>query len=738
MLSKCSLPLSNWKSYFTNCSTPISTLNLHKSDIVQTMITVNRSGNCKDFQRFFTKKSAPIEKTSAKPVYFDPETAKEYEARCEQGDVQAIVLYGDSLLGGLNGAKMDKEKAVRYFKIGADKNDLQCMFHYAFCLYRGDGVQRNVEKAISIFKEAARRGHAQSMYFLFQCYLDGVKLDKLEVLRYLKDSADQNYIYSLIAYGMQLPLGDPQRIEYLKRAADQGSQIGEFIYGYDLLISNKDTQKGLFYIKKSADSGFHLAQIQYGKLLYEGNVVKKDLKAASHYFNLSLKSGSPDVYYEYANFLIKKGNKSETELKEIKEYMKKAADMGNVNAMANYAIMISNGIIKSEKGSVEAIPYLKKAIEKGSTAAMIFYAKLAEKGQGFSQKEPKIAEKYYLMAAEADKTNSTYQHCIDFYCDQKDYAKMEKFMKLAAETGEEKPLFDYGSFLLFAGETEKAKIYLRQSSEKGNPYAMNLYSTCIIKDNPDEAYKLLKKAIDQRCAPAMFNYATFLSEGKFPSLKIDKSEAFHYMKMAADNGIDGAVLKLADWLFMGINCKKNVTEAMKYFKISADKTREPNSLFIYGYTNLRGFGGYKVDQKIGFKYIKMAADQNFPPAIKQLGNIYNEGIGVKKNEKLAADYYKKAADLGEVSAIEPYVKCLLAGNGVEKNVKEAINYLKMGADKGDAYCNYNMGICYMRGFGVERNHEKGMEYLRIAKEKGIEHAMEIGEHYFKKDQKNPF
>ncbi|KAH3723199.1 protein kinase [Pelomyxa schiedti] len=75
--------------------------------------------------------------------------------------------YGAEALGELGvfcqrgdcGAPMDKELAVKYFKMAAEGGDIISMFHLGVCLRDGDGVERDMDQSRRWLEEAALCGH---------------------------------------------------------------------------------------------------------------------------------------------------------------------------------------------------------------------------------------------------------------------------------------------------------------------------------------------------------------------------------------------------------------------------------------------------------------------------------------------------------------------------------------------------------------------------------------------------
>lgn len=76
--------------------------------------------------------------------------------------------------------------------------------------------------------------------------------------------------------------------------------------------------------------------------------------------------------------------------------------------------------------------------------------------------------------------------------------------------------------------------------------------------------------------------------------------------------------------------------------------------------------------KRSLKYIKLAANQLYPPALYRLGILHQTGEGVARDQSYAYELFKRAAYRGHGLAKKTYALALYSGMpGFEKNQKQA-------------------------------------------------------------------
>lgn len=144
-------------------------------------------------------------------------------------------------------------------------------------------------------------------------------------------------------------------------------------------------------------------------------------------------------------------------------------------------------------------------------------------------------------------------------------------------------------------------------------------------------------------------------------------------------------------------------------------------------------------------FIKLAADEGYPPAIEYQakkifeegveyetvadnGNYVGEGLGgisfVKKpNPKKAYECYHLAAKKGNPDAIKKISEIFKGfekklqehlNDPTSKEVKEAIEYFEFAANDGFSQAQYKLGCCYRDGTGVKKDPKRAVEFFRQA------------------------
>ena len=117
----------------------------------------------------------------------------------------------------------------------------------------------------------------------------------------------------------------------------------------------------------------------------------------------------------------------------------------------------------------------------------------------------------------------------------------------------------------------------------------------------------------------------------------------------------------------------------------------------------------------GARMLEDMAESGDAAAQVRLGDLYRDGIGVRRNAISACDWYAQAARQGVPSAQYEAGMCLVEGrNGEPANVRAGAQLLQSAVDAGylPAFCP--LGGLYMSGHGVIEDIERGHELCRRA------------------------
>lgn len=110
--------------------------------------------------------------------------------------------------------------------------------------------------------------------------------------------------------------------------------------------------------------------------------------------------------------------------------------------------------------------------------------------------------------------------------------------------------------------------------------------------------------------------------------------------------------------------------------------------------------GNRGDYATALQLLRPAAEQGAPAAQFGMGQMYQEGLGVKKDSAVAADWYRKAADQGFASAQTSLGLLYDLGWGVAHDDGQAVAWYRKAAVQGDPQGQFYLGGMYHFGRGV--------------------------------------
>jgi len=142
---------------------------------------------------------------------------------------------------------------------------------------------------------------------------------------------------------------------------------------------------------------------------------------------------------------------------------------------------------------------------------------------------------------------------------------------------------------------------------------------------------------------------------------------------------------------------------------------------------LIGHGGVSKDGEQAVKWLRMSADQGFPPAQYDLGLVYWEGAMVPQDFSQAVVWMQKAAVSGFVWAQYNLGIAYKVGNGVGQDFPEALKWFQEAADQGFAPAQFEVGLAYGKGQGTGRDVYAAEYWVAQAAGQGLKEAQELME-----------
>lgn len=133
------------------------------------------------------------------------------------------------------------------------------------------------------------------------------------------------------------------------------------------------------------------------------------------------------------------------------------------------------------------------------------------------------------------------------------------------------------------------------------------------------------------------------------------------------------------------------------------------------YMYLYGTNGVQANHDKALYYYDLAAQQNDPVALNNLGSLYFSGIGTKADVKKALALFNKAAELGNDNAAVNLAFIYLTGGKKDSlRNQKAFSLLQKASKSGNKIAKFMLGYAYYKGFVVNQNYETAFKLISSA------------------------
>jgi TPR repeat protein len=198
-------------------------------------------------------------------------------------------------------SRSDIDKAMYWFKQGADSRHPDCMFQYGSYKARDSGLdQQTRREGEQLTLHASVLGHAEAHVFIGDCYLNGsidfVQDDKTALFHF-EQAAKLGHPEALGQLGAMYAIGrgcvrnDSKAASYCLKAAELGFPQAQFnlfvLYGTGQGIP-VDQQQSLRWLQEAAAQDYPEALFSLGYEIHEGNLPDRPLTDALNYFERSI------------------------------------------------------------------------------------------------------------------------------------------------------------------------------------------------------------------------------------------------------------------------------------------------------------------------------------------------------------------------------------------------------------------------------------------------------------------
>ena len=202
----------------------------------------------------------------------------------------------------------------------------------------------------------------------------------------------------------------------------------------------------------------------------------------------------------------------------------------------------------------------------------------------------------------------------------------------------------------------------------------------------------------------------------------DYQTGLREVRSAAEAGYAPAQ-SAAGWVFLtgSGGVAKNEQEAARLFKLAAAQNH-PIGINNLGVMHARGIGGIEKNEAAAVQYYRQAAELGFPQAYKNLGDAYGSGrLGLPRDPSEALKNYLQARARGHADATAMVATYYAAGQGgVSKDEVEAVRIAREAISNGSMLGEYLLGMAYLNGIGgLPKDATEALNHIRTAANKGV-------------------
>lgn len=256
-----------------------------------------------------------------------------------------------------------------------------------------------------------------------------------------------------------------------------------------------------------------------------------------------------------------------------------------------------------------------------------------------------------------------------------------RFLAERARAGDALSMYAYGMrFLKGEGVPKDARIgyeWFTQAADKGQAEAQ-LFVGLMSKDEA-KAVRYWRMSAEQGLDLAQFQLGVAYTEGKGVAQNV--REAMHWYTLAFEQGNLAAHYNLGHLWIWSLKHTSDANADADWFKAQAENGDAP-AQWVMGLCTEYGRGGTYRNPSEAVRYYRTGAEQGFGPAICNLADKYEHGVGVQQDLAEALRLYLQAAKKNVTAAFYSLGNMYKDGRGVEQDDAQAIHWFTKAADEG--------------------------------------------------------
>jgi TPR repeat protein len=151
---------------------------------------------------------------------------------------------------------------------------------------------------------------------------------------------------------------------------------------------------------------------------------------------------------------------------------------------------------------------------------------------------------------------------------------------------------------------------------------------------------------------------------------------------------------------------------------------DANAQVILGNLYEQGLG-VKQSYESALAWYQKAGDQDSPEGQYNAGLLYFNGTGVAKDYRAAYEWFNDAADAGSIEGAYMLGVMYHEGHGVPINFEQARHWFLTSAKQGYANAQLMYAFMLQAGFGAPSDPAKAMVWAKIAEINGAENSIKV-------------
>jgi len=409
------------------------------------------------------------------------------------------------------------------------------------------------------------------------------------------------------------------------------------------------------------------------------------------------------------------------------EYMLRSAELHNLKAQ----MYLGAYYLHNKKDLKEALLWLKKAAGKGNSKAQLFTSLCYLNGFGVT-KNIDTARRYFIKAAQNGVPMAQFELAKMFLKSRHSLdKKMGRIWILkAAKNNYSDAALTYGLMLYHGNNIKKNRAdgiaWIEHAISLGNKNAEKALNSLqspenALKDNSLEKTPALAQKDNTKPWPTMI---ALLKKAKVdivnPKRILAKGDA--QTEMPTLQSLQGNVIIKPDYsLVMAGNLPMHYI-LMQASRIKHKKQAHTLPIHTYPYVLPKDLKNYKEALQVLSRQAKFGD----VPSLFQLGQLYENGYGVKKNRQIALVLFRKTAELKYLKSEYMVGLYYLKGWVVPKNIRAGVRWLRAAALHGSAPAQYLLGNIYEYGLSdinsqqsVKQNIVRAKAMYSLAAQNGV-------------------